>query len=75
MAGLLAIGKLRDCNIFPTRDITAHLFRSVEDGGPLKSRLVFYRELIPALKERGRGDLAAVIEEFSRREAAPRTVL
>ncbi len=61
MTGLVAIGALHRTRAFPRDDVTPELL----DGArmEIRHREPYYLELVPALRARGRHDLADVIEE------------
>lgn len=60
MTGLVAIGALHRTGAFVENDVSPELVAAKEIG--INHRDPFYRELIAPLRERGRGDLADVIE-------------
>lgn len=76
MTALVALGKLEACQCFPADDVTPSLLNTVMDYGMIYSpaHLDYYTEMVPALIDRGRADLAAVIQQFPARLAAKETV-
>jgi hypothetical protein len=60
MTALVALGKLRDCRAFPKRDVTPEMLADLAMSN--NYTLLCYEELVSPLRERGRNDLADVIE-------------
>lgn len=64
MTALLALGKLQDCRAFPTRDVTPEMLGDLALSN--NYTLACYEELVSPLRERGREDLAELIERKSK---------
>ena len=62
MAGLVAIGKLQDTGAFVEDDLDPDLLASFNIR--IRVREPFYRELLPLLEKRGRGDLVQTIKSM-----------
>jgi hypothetical protein len=80
MTALLALGNLENCRSFPRNDVTPELLRTVREYEMIynQSQVGYYRELVPALKARGRLDLVTEIENllkwWKQRQAAATTL-
>ena len=61
MLAFMALGVLEDTKAFPPQELTGELVESVIEI--YKTTVCFYEELPPLLIEKGRPDLAAVIEQ------------
>jgi hypothetical protein len=68
MTTLVALGKLEHSAAFPLDDVTPELLGFVEEQRMIHSpfQAQWYRELIPLLVSRGRGDLVVAIERMLR---------
>jgi len=68
MLAFLALGVLEKTKAFPADDVSAESVRKCAVKPPLAkgsfSNEYFYLELIPLLRQRGRHDLVAAIEEI-----------
>jgi hypothetical protein len=66
MTALAALGKLGQSDAFPLGDVGVDLLATTIEYGMVRSRdtAQYYAEMVPALLERGREDLAAVVQRL-----------
>lgn len=66
MITLVALGKLGECRSFPRRDVDVELLEYIETYEMMDEdyQALTYRELLPLLEARGRGDLCRKVESI-----------